>query len=257
MPTTFHCLFALGALLIVSVAAPQSAAQDTTDQLRRQNEQLEAKVADLESALVAARARIAELQNLLSAAQSSSSGGATLPVDVPIAAGDTSPSALEAALRDAFAEARTNANIPEGNNADAGAYDPAYQRWLKKWITGTVRTFRKQVSWTVVLEGVQATTQTESVATIVAWDIKTNEAIGKPFPVTLSTRSVERVRRLMRLNGATTPLTLAGVYTPRLILNPDRIDRGPFDNPPFIGPMVELRWSIDAKSLSPLKETKE
>jgi hypothetical protein len=49
------------------------------------------------------------------------------------------------------------------------------------------------------------------------------------------------------------PLVLSGVYTPHLQFNAARIDRGPFDNPPFIGPMIELKWSFDAKSLAPKK----
>lgn len=257
MPTTIFRPFALIALLLCSVGVTPSVAQDTTDQLRRHNEQLEAKVADLESALAAARMRIVELENLLATAQPASGGTVTLPVDVPTAAGDTSPSALEAALRKAYAEGRENAAVAEGNIEDFKAFGPAYQRWLRKWIAGTDRAFRKPVSWTVVLEAAQPTSRTESVASIVVWDVKLNEAVGKPFPVTLSTRVIERVRRSMRLNGPTVPLTLSGVYTPRLVMNSDRIDRGPFDNPPFIGPMVELRWSIDLKSLSPLKETTE
>lgn len=243
---------AIAVLLPLFLGTATVVAQDGVEQLRRRNELLVAKVADLESALAAARARIEALEHQLAAGQPPTPA-APNTVAAPTIEGEANPSQFEATLRAAYTTALAEADVSEGAREEFREHGAPYQRWLQKWIAGADRTFRRNVEWVVILEASEAASRTESFATLSAWDATTNERIGKPFQVRVPTRTLARIARATRTRGEMIQLVLSGVYTPHLQFNATRIDRGPFDNPPFIGPMIELKWSFDAKSLTPKK----
>ena len=263
MNQRFATMTLLGALAIVVLAAPTRAhAQDSAERLRQQNEQLEAKVADLESALQAAMAKIAALEAQLAAngvSTPQTSSAKTQPDSTITTDGMDlrTPVHVEASIREAYRSDYASSGLPEFASADWVESESVYNRWLQKWIAGTDRKFRKPISWPVVMERSFKANSTESIATLVAWDAQNNTQIGHPFQVRIPTRTLERIYRAQRIAGGTVELVLDGVYVPHLQYNRNRIDRGPFDNPPFIGPKVELRWSVDVKSLSPVKEEEE
>lgn len=263
-----HSLILTLALAALAAApAPSAHAQETTEQLHQLNEQLEAKVADLQSALEAARERIRVLEAQLGSTATNTPAEKT-PSDP--AKDSTSrqeanseaqfmsdPEHAEATIRAAYRAAYTSSGLPEVGSDDWGEDEGMYERWLRKWIAGTDRKFRKAVSWTVVIERSVRANRTESIATLVAWNSEEHEQIGAQFQVRIPSRTLERIYRAMRIAGGTVPLELQGIYVPHLQFNRNRIARGPFDSPPFIGPMAELRWSFDVKSLSPVRQEPE
>ena len=263
-----HGLFLTLALTALAAApAPRTYAQETTEQLHQLNEQLEAKVADLQSALEAARERIRALEAQLDPS-ATNAPPTTPPIDPAKGSASNAqadsqnqslsdPEHAEATIRAAYRAAYTSSELPEFGSDDWADDEGMYERWLRKWIAGTDRKYRKAVSWTVVMERSVRANRTESIATLVAWNSEEHEQIGVPFQVRIPTRTLERIYRAMRIAGGTVPLELQGIYIPHLQFNRNRIARGPFDNPPFIGPMTELRWSLDMKSLSPVRQEPE
>ena len=262
MEHRFASLTLIAALGLLCLGTPSRAlAQDTAEQLRQRNEQLEAKVSDLESALAAAMAKIAALEAQL-AANGAATPGATADsanaTDISTDGTDMrTPVHAEVSIREAYRRDYQASGLPEFASADWVESEVVYERWLQKWIAGTDRMFRKPVSWTVVMERSFKASPTESVITLVAWDSTNNTQVGQPFQARIPSRTLDRIFRAQRIAGGTVELMLNGVYVPRLQFNRTRIDRGPFDNPPFIGPMVELRWSVDVKSLSPVRKDEE
>jgi hypothetical protein len=247
---------AVMAVLIMTLACGAHA-QNGAEQLRQRNEQLEAKLADLQSALDAARTRIATLEAQIASGSSSlaktTPSQTTPPPDTKAtdALDLSNPVSAESAIRNAYRTDYQASGLPEFSSKEWAESEVMYERWLKKWIAAIDRKFRKPVSWTVVMERSFRANRTESMATLVAWNPEENAQVGTPFQVRIPTRTLERIYRAMRIAGGTVELTLNGVYVPALQFNRNRINRGPFDNPPFIGPMTELRWSVDVKSLSP------
>lgn len=264
-----HLFLAL-ALLPILGASQGQAQEEGAEYLRQQNEQLKAKVADLQSALEAARKRITELEDQIAptlgtkGSKASPAKPKTNPAQTTNSSADPndatlmkSPEQAESAIRAAYRSDYAASGLPEFGSDKWSEDEAIYERWLRKWIASTDRNFRKSVSWTVVIERSFRANRTESVATLVAWNPEENEQIGDPFQVRIPTRTLERIYRAMRIAGGTVALKLQGVYIPHLQFNRNRIARGPFDTPPFIGPMAELRWSLDVKSLSPVRQEAE
>ena len=77
IPTRPHLLLSLG-LLFCTVVTPRAFSQAPDETLVRENERLQARVMDLETALAAALARIADLEKSLAA--TASGGSVAVPV---------------------------------------------------------------------------------------------------------------------------------------------------------------------------------
>ena len=93
---------------------------------------------------------------------------------------------------------------------------------------------------------------TDGMLRLQVWDPKNATTVGEPFDVPVARRVVERVNRPRPLDAPEPAVyVLDGVFTPSLRVNERRTEVGAFDNPRFVGPMVELSWAVDAKSVGP------
>lgn len=242
------------ATLTLLAARPATAQVGDAD-LVRENERLTAEVRDLQAALEAALARIAELE---AAAAASRSGSATAPTPTPNAkvAATAPPEASQegaiAAIRAAFAAAVESGEIaPQASPRDESARI-RHLRSLQKWVASAARSYKAPVEWPVLVLASEVVSSTDGRLRVQVWDPKNATTVGEPFDVPVARRVVERVNRPRPLDAAEPAVfVLDGVFTPSLRVNERRTEVGAFDNPRFVGPMVELSWFVDAKSVGP------
>jgi hypothetical protein len=237
-------------LLLCGIADPRAFSQATDEALVRENERLQARVTDLESALAAALARIADLEKSLATA--ASGGNASMPAATatPVPPPEASPAGLVAEIRKAFAAdvEKNPAPVPTANSSDDERI--RYVRWLNKWIASTNRAFRDRVDWPVRITDRRPRSNIDQFVTFQPWDVARNEPVGSSFEIAVPNRAIERADR-PRADDEDPTLLLDGVFIPTIRFNADRFSPGPFDNPPFIGAMVELTWRFDFQGLSP------
>ena len=83
-------------------------------------------------------------------------------------------------------------------------------------------------------------------------------ALGKPFVVQMPNRLTERLQNQMdnTKKGDPEHFILKGVFIPMIRFDQTRLVEGPFNNPPYIGPMVEYFFSVDVTSISPPEQPK-
>ncbi len=242
--------FAIVAVLALVALSTPGQAQDPETDLARENERLSAQVRDLEATLKAALARIAELEKSLAAAGSSGAASRTTAAPRPIAASDLSPAGLAAAIREDFKVEFEASGLPALTDTSTEEDRIRYTRWLKKWVAARNRRFRERVSWPVAIKGGEVISTSETLATFQPWDVDESTEVGKPFDLAIPTRSYSRAIRPRNGRTGDEIARLDGVFVPRIRFNAARLEPGPFDNPPYLGPMAELFWSFDFKALS-------
>lgn len=249
IPTRPLLALCLG-LLLAGVATPRAYSQATDEDLVRENDRLQARVTDLESALAAALARIAELERSLAATTSGAGPTGPAATAAPVTPPAASPAGLVAEIRAAFAEAvaKNPAPVPTATSDEDDRI--RYVRWLNKWIASSNRAYRDRVDWPVRITDRRPRSNIDQFVTFQPWDVDRNAPVGSPFEIAVPDRAIERADR-PRADDESPTLLLGGVFLPALRLNMDRFSPGPFDNPPFIGAMVELTWRFDFQGLSP------
>lgn len=248
-PTRPLLVLCLG-ILICGVTTPRAFSQATEENLIRENERLQARVTDLETALAAALARIADLEKSLAAAASGGNAPTPATTSTPVAPSEASPAGLVAEIRKAFAAAvaKNPAPVPTANSTEDERI--RYVRWLNKWIASSNRAFRDRVDWPVRITDRRPRSNIDQFVTFQPWDVDRDEPVGSSFEIAVPNRAVDRADR-PRADDADPTLLLGGVFIPAIRFNADRFSPGPFDNPPFIGAMVELTWRFDFQGLSP------
>ncbi len=245
---------AILAILAVSALITRPVQAQATDaDLTRENERLTAEVRDLEAALEAALNRIASLEREIDALRA---GGAPTSAPAVPAAPPTPPAASADAMiltiKDAHAKAISDGQIPQAASPRDEPGRVRQLRGLRKWAASAGREFRTPVEWPVVVLDSTVLSPSEGWLNLQVWDPATSTVSGVPFEVSVPRLVVERVTR-PRSADAEGPavFTLSGVFTPEFRINESRLEVGPFDNPIFVGPMVEMAWTIDAKSVGP------
>lgn len=241
------------------LAARPATAQVGDADLVRENERLTAEVQDLQAALEAALARIAELEAALAASGRGSGAGSTAaPASTPGSkvAAKAPPEASQegaiAAIRAAFAAAVESGEIaPQASPRDESARI-RHLRSLQKWVASAARAYKAPIEWPVLVLASEVVSSTDGRLRVQVWDPKNATTVGEPFDLPVARRVVERVNRPRPLDAAEPAVfVLDGVFTPSLRVNERRTEVGAFDNPRFVGPMVELSWFVDAKSVGP------
>ncbi|MAD19240.1 MAG: hypothetical protein CMJ52_03350 [Planctomycetaceae bacterium] len=257
MHLSIRPILAVGfASLLCGVATPATFAQNTDGDLARENERLQARVIDLETALAAALARIAELEKSLATA--AATGSASTPVTASKVAppAKASPAGRIEAIRQAYATAVATAPEPLPTAKTSEADGVRYVRWLKKWIASTNRAFRSRVDWPVRIVDLRPKSSIDQFVTFQPWDVDRDEPVGGTFEIVVPNRAIERARR-PRAGDEDPTLLLGGVFIPAIRFDETRFSPGPFDNPPFIGTMAELTWRFDFQGLSSRIRTTE
>lgn len=248
----------LTTLLIVFLgsmaSAPTALAQNRESDLARENEQLRARISDLEATLEAAMNRIQELETRIKTMKSNggSAGSSNTAAAAPPAPA-ASPGGVIAEIQSSHAEAVASGAIPPSPDARDEAASARHQRAVQKWVATANRNFRRKVKWPVVMSDVQRLNVTSARMVVTIWDVSEDQPTGKSFPITIPVRVLDRLQRLeARKTDATRTLELEGVFLPGIRFNPQRQEVGPFDNPRFIAPGIEMTWGFEFKSIGPL-----
>lgn len=257
-PNTRHLLIAICLLLAAPTAWSQSAgAQNRETDLARENDRLRGQVSDLEAALDAAMKKIATLEKQVADLKNSPSGSSIPSAAVVVDTPEASPEGMIDRIRAAFEEARASGEIlPNADQQDPKAQS-RHLRSLQKWIAAANRSFKQRISWPVAVGSMEQIGPTSARVELTPWNPETDASCGDPFTVMVSPRILENVRRSrIRATGKGSVFLLAGVLDPRISYNPERLEVGPFDNPKFIAPTIEMRWGVEFKSLGDLKPGK-
>ena len=215
------------------------------DALRRQNEVLLARVADLERRLGEALA-----------AQPPATGASpppppppgppagvpdrpaetptdTLPDD-PLAAPDAMLAHLRRAYREAFGHLpRTTARQRQ-----------EYAERVRRWITDVSNEARGTPTWLVRLSRPQQVAGRRFEAMMVVLDRRTLAPIGQPFLVDVPAGVVDRLNDA-RFDAWDLTVLFAAAPT----FDPERAEPGPLDHPRFVGPYAEFGYALDWRGL--------
>ena len=258
----------LGACLLVVLGTPgmsshvafgQDEGVDATIDAHRDREQLLAMVADLQSELAAARKRITLLEAEIATLNSGSAPPTeTAPrspeatgfnpenLDLPYLANPLRiRSEIQADLIRAWKDEEIVPTVPL---SDMESSDwKQYARWAERWIERTNRSYQKPIEWPVRIVASQPIDDKKTQLLLISISPDGTTDIRPPFTVVLPKRSVERAQRQSQ---SLSTLILRGTFKPSLRLNKTRLEEGPFNNPPLLAPMIDYRWSVDAKNIA-------
>ena len=250
-------LVCLAAMAVLALRPGGSAVAQSDRDLRDANQRLTTEVKQLTRELDAAKGRIQDLQrqveNLrtaLATVRRSSpqrsptplkEGALTIDESVP----NASPRALLTALKASYDKTFADRDQGEPETSDR----TKYLRAVDRWVASANRDFRTKVAWHVRVLHAQAMRRGLEVK-VQAVDPKTETELGDPFVIALQ-RSVARRFEQLRQRDLADVLVLKGTLHPNIVVNRQRRDVGPFDNPRFIGPYAELSLTVDASSLLP------
>lgn len=209
--------------------------------------------AGLADELTKAKARIAELEaevaRLKAQLATPPAAAPAAPASSPVA--DTAPFASPASVRLALEGDYTRSlaeRLPAAGDQTAAAI---FRRELERWVAGANRSYRHAVRWHGRL--VRTQPQGERLAvTLAPVDPVSGDSLGEEFTATLEPRIARRLSDRAR-TAAGDPWTLVGTFIPEIRANPDRMERGIFDNPPLLGPGAEFRWRVEVESLVPAR----
>jgi len=224
-------------ILTIGGLGPPAAGQSQAE-IRRENQSLRTRVADLEVEMKALREENERLRKEL--AQAGQSGGAAtgsarppappvpLPVTIDESKPEASPRSLLRSIRESYA--KTTADLEMGDDADT-SQRTTYLRRLDRWAPRTNREHRLQVDWHVrILSDSVVPYGRRFVLKMEAVDPKPNATLGDPFDAMLSTNLTVRLRN-MESRG-------------------NRIVAGTFDNPRLIGQFAEFAFDVEAAAIN-------
>lgn len=254
--------WSLAAAIVVGMAAIPAAGQVNDSDLKKENEALQAQTRQLQADLDAARRQIEELQHQIALLRETIQSlrdarqppTETQPEQVSIdeSVPQASPRALLRALTESYDEAVADERI--GHPGDAQRR--AYLLTVRQWAASAERRLKGPIEWHVRLEDVQPTRE-GFLLTVTAVDPQTDVLLGDEFDIQINRVLSKRLEQRPRPPELGDRLVLKGVLRPRIAINPQREESGPFNRPRLIGPFAEFLFVIDVKSLTPAEEVKE
>lgn len=212
--------------------------------------------ADQAEELAKAKARIAELEAEVAALKAQLAGGvpAASPTSPPSPTGEArfaSPAAIFRTLSDDYTTSLAELLPTPGDPAETAIF----RRELERWVASVNRTYRHAVRWNCRLARTEAKGE-GMVATIEPIDAATGASLGEPCSVALEPRIARRVASAARGRAGDDPWILTGTFVPEVRFQPDRMQRGDFDNPPLLGPGAAFLWRLEVDSLVPGRREK-
>jgi len=250
------------ALVVASLLTSTGKATAQSDRdLREENQRLQTQVNDMQRELDAARRRIADLERDLQAlirrlgrtTGSPATTTAQAPperVTIDESVPNASPRALLRATRESYTEATSGLEIGDLDSMAARRQRAAYLRAVESWAKRIQREMKSAVVWHIRMLPMAEQGGEEPGLRVRAIDPETHVELGDPFTIRLNS-AVRRKLATLDQRGPIDVLVLKGVLIPQVTVNQDRMDPGPFDNPPLIGPFAEFRFVVTANSLTP------
>jgi len=239
-------LFAIPAVL-VAVSAPGTAAQ-SDNELRRENQALQARVTELERELQAARDRIKQLETVIEEMRKSGGSSTTRPpsvqpepekVSIDESKQDASPRALLAAMQKDMQQDLAGIEI----GAEGSRERDNYMRALDRWVTGAAREFRIPVEWHVKILDRKDADRTRYLVRMQAVDPVHNTKLGDPFDAIIP------ISRAGGVDDVTSTYVIRGTVVPDIRINPQRAEQGTFDVPKLVGPYAEFFFGVEVNTI--------
>lgn len=242
--------------LVIAATAPAALAQSQGD-IRRESERLQAQVDDLVGELEAAKKSIQDLQEensrlraALNNARQGGGGEIAPPEEEKVTIDESKPDASPRALFNALRREHTETAADLEMGASAG--DPArvaFLRQLRRWVAKANREYKIQIDWNVRVVAPAIPVGRGFVLRLQAVDPVTHTELGDPFDALLNRSLAARLQNRSRRLGLNDVMLLKGVMLPRVHVNEDRTEEGPFDNPRFLGAFTEFGMTVEAQSL--------
>ncbi len=264
------------AWMLLSVPAALAQSADKPDaELRTQLQKLKEQVRQLQSDLDAANRKVAELEKQVrdlggtpagtapaaapagAPAGTPAPGGAPAPSG-PASTGSVTPEALANAasflnaVRERFAADFAKLQVPnDGTSATDDRNRRVWQQEAERWVTLINREYRRPVAWTVAIRSGQLDRR-GALLEVVCVDPTTGAAQGRPFGLQLQITQASRLSFGRAGEPPAGLFLLKGTLTPQLVVNPSRLDAGPFDQPHLVGMMVDFGFRVGAQSIVPV-----
>ena len=235
----------------------EATAQSDRD-LRELNQRLQTQVNDMRRELDAARMRITDLERELQTLMgrlgrtTGSTTTQTQPERVTIdeSVPNASPRALLRAIRESYTEATSDFEIGDFDSTTGRRQRAAYLRAVESWARRIQREMKSSVVWHIRMLPPAEQGGDEPGLRVRAIDPETSVELGDPFTIRLNS-AIRRKLITLEQRGPIDVLVLKGVLIPTVTINRNRMDPGPFDNPPLIGPFAEFWFVVTADSLTP------
>ncbi len=253
------------AIVVASLlgSAGEASAQSDRD-LREANQRLQTQVNDMQRELDAARTRIADLERDLQTlirrlGRTTGSSPSTAPqtpperVTIDESVPNASPRALLRAIRESYTEATTEFEIGDYDSMTGRRQRAAYLRAVESWARRIQREMKSAVVWHIRMLPMAEQGGGEPGLRVRAIDPETGVELGDPFTIRLNS-AIRRKLATLDQRGPIDVLVLKGVLIPQITVNQNRMDPGPFDNPPLIGPFAEFHFIVTANSLTKPKK---
>jgi hypothetical protein len=259
--TTYRRILAVVVAILLTSTGVATGQSDRD--LREDNQRLQTQVNDMRRELDAARTRIADLERQLQALMrrvgpTTGSPVTTQPEQVSIdeSVPNASPRALLRATRESYAEATSDFEIGDYDSPTGRRQRAAYLRAVESWAKRIQREMRSSVVWHIRMLPMAEQGGDEPGLRVRAVDPETDVELGDPFTIRLNS-AIRRKLATLEQRGPIDVLVLKGVLMPRVTVNQDRMDPGPFNNPPLIGPFAEFRFIVTANSLTQEKKSRD
>jgi hypothetical protein len=147
-----------------------------------------------------------------------------------------------AAMQTLRRRARVELNtIPRDTVEARAAYRTAAQEWVERMNTGLAG----EKDWLVRVLSVSLPTSSSSAARATAQVQLFDATSGAPLSPPMEVSVPGRVGRRMAEAGPEQGWMARVNLRPSVRHNPDRLERGPFDHPPFLAPEVEATIAVD------------
>lgn len=219
---------------MIHFSQPDPAAEDEIEALKR-------RIGELERQLQAARETIAILRRQLAQQgvqpeEVEVEDPLVLPQDQPLA----SPEATLAAVIADYAEFR------EGKTWDDEKDRRNFLREVDRWTSRMEKEYRGRVEWTCDMVAREQLRSGEEFLMVVVRDLETGNRWSNQFEVAIPRRLQARAHRI----PSDEPIILRGTFQLDLSINPERLERGSFDSPRFVGPFVEFGFNFDVSAIA-------
>lgn len=262
--------FVLLAILVLSgttFAQPDESMAD----LRRENEALRQRIAQLEAQLATAREEaegLRQANRVLLRELEERTRPAPLPRPEPEARPAEAPPPVTAeppaerkraypdparanpfAFPDALLSAVQRSHDDAMGSETLDREQPtAYFSALRRWVNSTNRAFRGRIDWVVSVSDERGAIPAQQPVRVFVVDPETLQPLHREaFIVELSSRD----RRRMAEESSRQAWRIVGQIASQVRINPDRAERGVFNTPVFLGPFAEFDYELRILSVVP------
>ena len=250
-------------IMFLLAAAPQSLGQSLSD-LRRENDQLRERVAQLEAQIesqaqeldtkdkqVEAYRMVIERMKERIETLEAGGGGDTPATSTPATPSEPLPEDPYACPDSMLVELqRVYAEAMQGRSWSNNQERDRYIRDVSRWARQTGARYRRTVEWSIEVLDVTEISESNGRMMELQFNVlnpDTGAALGEPVTVEMSSRYLRRVMD----DRDQTRWSLRALFAAEPIINNQRDEEGILNTPPFIGPFAEFDFELKPQSIVP------